>query len=383
MADNSNRASFSTPLSVVLIGCGRVAEKHLKAISKLKNLELKAVVDVNPESCKRLLGSVKGFANVKSYSDYKQAIDEIKPAIVSVTVPSGLHFQIAKYAMEHGSNLLLEKPMTMSVSEAREIYELSQKTGLKIAMGHIYRYLPIVGLVRQDIAEGKYGKVTHGTIYVRWGHGEDYYQSAAWRGTWKSDGGALMNQTIHAIDLLVWLMGSEPEEASAMIAQRLRNIEAEDLGMAVLRLENGAMAQIEGTTATIPSKHTAEFSVFCENGQLSMGLDSGKPHISVYGVKPAGKTKKMHGYYIRKQFKEGGLFSYKCALNPHLGIYKDLAESIIEDKNPIADAYAGFSSVDTLLGIYKSAKEGRPVKLPLEENFNSIDMTGFFDEKTC
>ena len=383
MADNSNRASFSTPLSVVLIGCGRVAEKHLKAISKLKNLELKAVVDVNPESCKRLLGSVKGFANVKSYSDYKQAIDEIKPAIVSVTVPSGLHFQIAKYAMEHGSNLLLEKPMTMSVSEAREIYELSQKTGLKIAMGHIYRYLPIVGLVRQDIAEGKYGKVTHGTIYVRWGHGEDYYQSAAWRGTWKSDGGALMNQTIHAIDLLVWLMGSEPEEASAMIAQRLRNIEAEDLGMAVLRLENGALAQIEGTTATIPSKHTAEFSVFCENGQLSMGLDSGKPHISVYGVKPDGKTKKMNGYYIRKQFKKGGLFSYKCALNPHLGIYKDLAESIIEDKNPIADAYAGFSSVDTLLGIYKSAKEGRPVKLPLEENFNSIDMTGFFDEKTC
>ena len=379
MAGDQTSTSFSTPLGVVLIGCGRVAEKHLKAISKLKGLELKAVVDVNPDSCKRLLNSVKGFKDVKQYSDYKQAIDEIKPAIVSVTVPSGLHFQIAKYAMEHGSNLLLEKPMTMSVSEAREIYEISKKTGLKIAMGHIYRYLPIVGLVRQDIAEGKYGKVTHGTIYVRWGHGEDYYQSAAWRGTWKSDGGALMNQTIHAIDLLVWLMGSEPEEATAMIAKRLRNIEAEDLGMAVLRLENGSLAQIEGTTATIPSKHTAEFSVFCENGQLSMGLDSGKPHISVFGVKPDGKTKKLNGYYIRKQFKEGGLFSYKCALNPHLGIYKDLSDSIIENKNPIADAYAGFSSVETLLGIYKSAKEGRPVKLPLEGDFNSIDMTGYFE----
>ena len=370
MADNSNMTSFKAPLGVVLIGCGRVAEKHLKAISKLKGLELKAVVDVNPDSCKRLLNSVKGFSGVKQYSDYKQAIDEIKPAIVSVTVPSGLHFQIAKYAMEHGSNLLLEKPMTMSVSEAREIYELSRKTGLKIAMGHIYRYLPIVGLVRQDIAEGKYGKVTHGTIYVRWGHGEDYYQSAAWRGTWKSDGGALMNQTIHAIDLLIWLMGSEPEEATSMIAKRIRNIEAEDLGMAVLRLENGALAQIEGTTATIPSKHTAEFSVFCENGQLSMG-------------KPDGKTKKMNGYYIRRQFKEGGLFSYKCALNPHLGIYKDLFDSIIDDTAPIADAYAGFSSVDTLLGIYKSAKEGRPVKLPLEEDFNSVDMSGFFDQNNC
>ena len=379
MAENTTANSTSGPLPVVLIGCGRVAEKHLKAISKLKGLELKAVVDVNPESAKRLLSSVKGLGNVKQYSDYKTAIDEIKPSIVSVTVPSGLHFQIAKYAMEHGSNLLLEKPMTMSVSEAREIFELSKKTGLKIAMGHIYRYLPIVGLVREDIAEGRYGKVTHGTIYVRWGHGEDYYSSAAWRGTWKSDGGALMNQTIHAIDLLVWLMGSEPEEAQAMIARRLRNIEAEDLGMAVLRLENGALAQIEGTTATIPSKHTAEFSVFCENGQLSMGLDSGKPHLNIFTVKPDGKLKKLNGYYIRKQFKEGGMFSYKCALNPHLGIYKDLHDSILEDKNPIADAYSGFSSVDTLLGIYKSAKEGRPVSLPLDDNFTSTDMTGFFN----
>ena len=379
MAENVQSASVSTPLSVIIIGCGRVAEKHLKAISKLKGLELKAVVDTNPESAKRLLGSVKGFAGTKVYNDYKVAIDEVKPSIVSVTVPSGLHYQIAKYAMEHGCNLLLEKPMTMSVAEAKEIFELSQKTGLKLAMGHIYRYLPVVGLVRQDIAEGKYGKVTHGTIYVRWGHGDDYYSSAAWRGTWKSDGGALMNQTIHAIDLLVWLMGSEPEEASAMISQRLRNIEAEDLGMAILRLENGALAQIEGTTATLPSKHTAEFSVFCENGQLSMGLDSGKPHIAVYTTKPNGKTKKLNSYYIRRQLKTGGLFSFKCALNPHLGIYKNLLDSIVEDKEPIADAYSGFSSVDTLLGIYKSAKEGRPVNLPLSENFNSTDMTGYFN----
>ena len=378
MAENST-TTVSSNLPVIIIGCGRVAEKHLKAISKLKGLELKAVVDVNEESAKRLLGSVKGFAGTKIYSDYKTAIDEVKPSIVSVTVPSGLHFQIAKYAMEHGCNLLLEKPMTMSVSEAREIFDLSQKTGLKIAMGHIYRYLPIVGLLKEDIASGKYGKVTHGSIYVRWGHGEDYYQSAAWRGTWKSDGGALMNQTIHAIDLLVWLMGSEPEEASAMIAQRIRNIEAEDLGMAVLRLENGSLAQIEGTTATIPSTHTAEFSVFCENAQLTMGLDSGKPHLNILSVKPNGKTKKLNGFYIRKQFKTGGLFSYKCALNPHLGIYKDLCESINENRNPIADAYSGFSSVDTLLGIYKSAKEGRPVSLPLTEDFNSTDMTGFFE----
>ena len=110
-----------------------------------------------------------------------------------------------------------------------------------------------------------------------------------------------------------------------------------------------------------------------------MGLDSGKPLLNILSVKPDGKTKKLNGYYIRKQFKKGGLFSYKCALNPHLGIYKDLFDSIVENKAPIADAYAGFSSVDTLLGIYKSAKEGRPVDLPLKDNFTSTDMTGFFN----
>ena len=238
---------------------------------------------------------------------------------------------------------------------------LHGKTGKKIAMGHIYRYFPIVGLVRDDIAKGVFGKVTHGNINVRWGHDESYYGSAAWRGTWKSDGGALMNQTIHAIDLLVWLMGSEPVSAEAMISQRLRNIEAEDLGMAVLRLENGALASVEGTTATFPSKHMADFTVFCEKGMISMGIDSNKPHIKIFSLDENGKVKKLNGKYIRRQFKEGGLFSYKCALNPHMGIYNDLYNAIVNDKQPVADAYAGYSSVDTMMGIYKSAKENRQV----------------------
>ena len=366
------------PLSVIIIGCGRVAVKHLKAISKIKGLKLAAVVDTNADSAKRLLSSVKGFSNTPVYSDYKEAIDKVHPDITSVTVPSGLHFQIASYAMEKGSNLLLEKPMTMSAGEARNIYDLAQKTGAKIAMGHIYRYFPIVGLVRDDIAKGVYGKVTHGNINVRWGHDEAYYGSAAWRGTWKSDGGALMNQTIHAIDLLVWLMGSEPVSAEAMISQRLRNIEAEDLGMAILQLENGSLASIEGTTATFPSKHMADFTVFCEKGMISMGIDANKPHISIFSLDEKGKTHKLNGKYIRRQLKEGGLFSFKCALNPHMGIYKDLYDAITNNKQPVADAYAGYSSVDTMMGIYKSAKEKRQIPLPLTEDFSTLDMTGYF-----
>ncbi|MBO4408228.1 MAG: Gfo/Idh/MocA family oxidoreductase [Clostridiales bacterium] len=361
-------------LKVIIIGCGRVSVKHLKAIETLKNLlTLKAVVDTNEDAAKKLIG---GRKDIKIYNDYTKAIDEIKPDIVAVTVPSGLHFRIADYAMDKGSNLLLEKPMTMNLSEAKSMWKKSTESGKKIAMGHIYRYLPLVSLIQRDISMGVYGKVTHGSIYVRWGHdNETYYDTAKWRGTWKSDGGALMNQSIHAIDLLLWLMGSEPARCQAMLARRVRRIEAEDTGLANIELENGALAQIEGTTATDPNDHRAAFSIFTEKAQFNISLIRGKPKLEIRDY----KGKKLNSRYIRRQFKEGGLFSFKCALNPHLGIYKDLVLSIKNNKQPIADAYSGLSSIDTLMGIYKSAKENRTVELPLKEDFGTEEMIGFFD----
>ena len=357
-------------LKVIIIGCGRVAAKHLKAINKNnKRAELAALVDVSEEAATRLSPGTRYF------KDYKEAITEIKPDIVAVTVPSGLHFEIAKFALENGCNLLLEKPMTMSSDESRQIYELSLKTDRKIAMGHIYRYFPIVGLVHDDIKAGKYGKVTHGTISVRWGHGDDYYGSAAWRGTWKSDGGALMNQTIHAIDLLVWLMNCKPVEAVSMISQRRAKIEAEDLGMAVLKMDNGALAAIEGTTCTSDKDKSAEFTVFCEKASITMGIRNKKPSLMIR----TAEGKKLNGYYVRQQISRKGFGSLLSALNPHTAIYSDLIDSIDNDRQPVADAYSGYTSVDNLMGIYKSAKTGTKVKLPLEENFSSVDMTGYFE----
>ena len=365
-------------LSVMIIGCGRVAAKHIKAIKKLSSdVELKALVDVSDKAPLKLLEVSKIPASeVKIFTDFKEAIDKIKPDIVAVTVPSGLHFQIADHALRHGCNLLLEKPMTMSSEESRKIFELSKECGKKIAMGHIYRYFPLVSILRNDIASGEFGKVLHGTIYVRWGHGEDYYSSASWRGTWKSDGGAMMNQTIHAIDLLVWLMGSKPIEAEAMLSQRLRNIEAEDLGMAILRMEDGSLASIEGTTATSDKEHSAMFNVLCENGQVSLGLKKGIPSLHI--VKN-GKNRNMH--YVIEHIKTYGISSLLNALNPHTGIYADFIGAIKdESRQPLADALSGYSSVDTLMGIYKSAKLKASVVLPLEEDFSSVDMEGFFNK---
>lgn len=367
-------------LKVMIIGCGRVSAKHLKAIKKLSDkCELKALVDVVPGAPEKLLSLSKFPAEgVSFYSDYEKAIEELKPDIVAITVPSGLHCKIAEFALNHGCHILLEKPMTMSSAESKYIYDVALKNNRKIAMGHIYRYFPLVSLLQKDISSGVFGKVTHGTIYVRWGHGDDYYNSAAWRGTWKADGGAMMNQTIHAIDLLVWLMGSTPVEAQAMLAQRLRKIEAEDLGMATLRMSDGSLASIEGTTATSEKEHSAMFSVFCENGSISLGLHKGMPKLNIRD----GRGKKLNGKYIRRQLKSGGISSMLNALNPHTGIYADFIDAIENDRAPIADGISGYSSVDTLMGIYKSALLKHPVALPLEENFASENMIGFF-EKSC
>ena len=367
---------------VIIIGCGRVAAKHIKAICKLKDhLELAALVDVSEDAPKKLLEGSKLTSEAKEkvriFKDYKEAIDTVKPDIVAVTVPSGLHYQIAEYGLSNGCNLLLEKPMTMSSEESRLIYELSRKTGNKIAMGHIYRYFPLVKYLREDIVNGSFGKITHGTIFVRWGHGEDYYKSAAWRGTWRSDGGAMMNQTIHAIDLLVWLMGTKPVSATAMLSQRLRDIEAEDLGMAVLKMDDGSLASIEGTTATSDKDHAAMFSIFTEDGTISLGLRKGKPKLD---IRYKGKSRNMH--YIMKQIREEGIGSMLNALNPHTGIYDDFVKAIDEGRQPLADALSGYTSVDTLLGIYRSAKEKREIPLPLKEPFASSDMTGFFEKNS-
>ena len=380
--------SAKTPcstLSYALIGCGRVSVKHLKAVLKKDSgLSLTAIVDSNPDAPGNLLRAAglsenaakKLLVNVKLYTDYQEMLGEEKPEVVAITVPSGLHYRIAKAAILSGAHILLEKPMTMRSSEARELYELSESTGRKIAMGHIYRYFPIVGSLKKDIASGVFGTISHGSVVVRWGHDQAYYDQAAWRGTWKSDGGALMNQTVHALDLLCWLMNGTAVSANAMLARRFHNMEAEDVALGMLTLDNQTLCHVEGTTNTSIHDHEASFFINGSKGTLRVGLRKGKPFFDIRDAD--GRRKNF--YYLRKDLKEKGLGGLLALLNPHTGIYKDLVEAIHENRNPIADAKSGYTSVDMVLAMYESAKEKRVIALPLTTDFSSDEMTGYFSE---
>lgn len=370
-------------LSVSLIGCGRVSVKHIRAIMKLSDrFQLCALVDADTNAPQRLLSECgithakmdKLFPDLHIYSNYEDMLIHEKPDIVSITVPSGLHYEMARAAIRAGSHLLLEKPMTMKSSEAQDLLKQSESAGIQIAMGHIYRYFPLIGLIHDDIRKGVFGKISHGTVSVRWGHNQNYYDQASWRGTWKNDGGAIMNQTIHALDLICWLMNSQPISAVGHLARRFRNIESEDVGLAILSLQNGTLCQVEGTTATSPKSHEASFFINGDKGSIHLGIRRGIPFFHIRNE----KNRNLFFHYLIREIRSKGISSLLSATNPHMAIYEDLHDAIIHFRSPISDAKSGQLSVDTALAIYRSALEKHPVHIPLNTDFSTDEMTGFF-----
>ena len=233
-------------MKYALIGCGRIATNHMKAAINNK-LEIVAVCDVLSEKMEALLAKhdLQADTSIKRYEDYKQMVAE-KPDLVSIATESGIHAEIALYCIEQGINLIIEKPMAMSIEDADKIISLSEKKGVKVSACHQNRFNVAIQKLRKAVEAGRFGKLSHGSIHVRWNRDHGYYDQASWRGTWEQDGGALMNQCIHGIDLLRWMMGDEIDEIYGATRQQFHDyLEAEDVGMAVVKFKNGAIGTIE------------------------------------------------------------------------------------------------------------------------------------------
>ena len=185
-----------------------------------------------------------------------------------------------------------------------------------------------------------------------------------------------MNQSVHALDLMLYLMGGNVLSVNSMLGKQLHEMQAEDIAMGIMKFDNGAFCTIEGTTNTSPDVPFASFSIQCTNGSILAGIRKGKPFFDIRDE----NDKKINGRYIRKLIKttrkESGLLSLKKFANPHSGILKDLAECIINDRTPRADGVSGKRSLELVLGMYKSAKEKREVSLPLDY-FSTDDMESF------
>ena len=184
-------------MKYALIGCGRIAVNHIKAFRN-NELELVALCDLSLDHIAVLLEKTEFKTDAPRYTDYKKMIDE-HPEIelVAIATDSGVHAEIALYCIDNGINVIVEKPMAMSMQDATEMIKHSEEKGVKMAVCHQNRFNVAVQEMRKAVEKGRLGKLSHGSINVRWNRNKAYYEQAPWRGKWASDGGSLMNQCIH------------------------------------------------------------------------------------------------------------------------------------------------------------------------------------------
>lgn len=357
-------------MKYALIGCGRISTNHIKAAVNNK-LDIAAVCDILPEAMETLLAKhgLEKDTSIARYTDYIKMLEEVKPTLVSIATESGIHAEIALACIDRGIHVIIEKPMAMSIADADEIIRRSQAKGVKVCACHQNRFNVAVQKTRQALESGRFGRLSHGSIHVRWNRDRNYYDQAPWRGTWAQDGGCLMNQCIHGIDLLRWMFGDEVDEVYGTTRRQFHDyLEAEDVGVAVVKFKNGAVATIEGTTNVYPKNLEETLYLFGENGTVKIGGTSTN-NIDVWDF--ADETE---ADAVNKDLKEVTSNVYG---NGHTSLFADMINAIEYDRKPYVDAYAGRNALEMVLAIYKSQKTGMPVKLPLTD-FAGIDMKGEF-----
>lgn len=358
-------------MKYALIGCGRIAVNHIKAALNNK-FDIVAVCDVLPEKMELLLEKyeLQNDPSIARYIDYKEILNKHPEVdLIAIATESGEHAKIALDCIDAKKNVVIEKPIAMSMSDANEIVNRAKEKGVKVSACHQNRFNVAVQKTRAALEAGRFGEMSHGSIHVRWNRDRNYYEQASWRGTWAQDGGCLMNQCIHGIDLLRWMMG-EPVEVFAQTRQRFHNyLEAEDVGMACVKFADGSLATIEGTTNVYPKNLEECLYLFGEKGTVKIGGTSTND-IDVWDFSDETEDDQQN-----KGLKEQTSNVYG---NGHTALYSDMEQAILNDRDPYLDAVAGRNALEMVLAIYKSQKTGLPVKLPLED-FASVEMSGEFE----
>jgi predicted dehydrogenase len=334
-----------------IIGCGVIAPNHAKGIVNTPGARLVAVADIVEE---KAINFARKY-NCDWYTDYKEMLDRPDIDIVNICTPSGLHSEMAIEAMKRGKNVITEKPMAITLEQADAMIESSKKYNRKLACIFQRRTQPVFKRIKEVVSEGAIGKLLLGDAYMKYFRSQAYYDSGDWRGTWALDGGgALMNQGIHCIDLVQWIMG-DVGAVFAYTRTLARKIEVEDTAVAVLEYKNGAIGVIEGTTSVVPGfDHRLEFH----------GVDGS---ILVEGERIT--RWEVPGIQLET---ESNVNVGSTASNPqaiefigHQLLIQDMIEAIINNREPLIPGEEGKKALKVILAIYKSSKEKKEVYLDM------------------
>ena len=348
-------------LRVALYGCGRISKRHADILESdaIEGIELIAACDTNQTK----LNDFNAQYNVDCFLDIDELIAKCVPDIISILTPSGLHSEHVISLAPKVRNLIVEKPMALTLSDADQMIAACDNHGCRLFVVKQNRFNVPVQKVHQALLAGRFGKVVMGTVRVRWCRKQSYYDQDAWRGTWLLDGGVLANQASHHVDLLQWMLG-EVESVMAMSRTALVDIETEDTAVVILRFSSGALGVIEATTATRPMDLEGSLSILGEQGSAVIG---------------GFAVNQMLTWQFTEQQPEDNEVLDRFSVNPpnvygfgHLEFYRHVLDCIFNGNKQLVDGLEGRKSLELINAIYESIETGREVFLRFKPKHNKL-----------
>lgn len=345
-----------------IIGCGMIARFHAKAIADIRGARVAACYGRTLGSAEKLAAEV----GCVPYDDLDKMLADPAVDVVTICTPSGAHLEPAVRAAKAGKHVIIEKPLEITLSRCDAIIKACDEAGVVLSTIFPSRFHESSRLMKEAVEGGRFGRLTVGDAYVKWFRTQQYYDSGAWRGTWKLDGGgALMNQAIHSIDLLAWLMGPVAELSARTATLAHERIEVEDVAMATLQFANGALGVIEATTAAYPGA-LKRIEIHGSEGSAVLEEES----LKTWSFLKAHKRDQAIAERMAGRTKTGGGASDPSAIGHHAHMlqFKDVLDAIKKGRQPLINGPEGRRSVEIILAIYKAAETGKSIRLPLNSD---------------
>jgi predicted dehydrogenase len=369
-----------TPLAVALVGCGIIGLNHAKAIGLHPDAVIVALVDEIPQAARALADSIEeaGSARPAEFTTLSGALVSVSVDLVVVCTPSGQHVQLAQEAIAAGKHVLIEKPLDVTVPRAKRIAALAAEAeadGLVVSVISQHRFDPASVVIADAIESDGFGRVTSAVASVAWWRSQEYYDSGQWRGTWELDGGgAVMNQGVHTVDLLLWFLG-RPVEIQAHTALLAHGrVEVEDVAVATVRFESGALAVLHATTAAFPGLsvrlqvHGSRGSAIIEDDQLEF--------FHVAGDDSGSVANQAAGVVAPSELRGGERDPDRFAIG-HLRQYEDVVAAIREGRPPRVRVDDALLALAVVRSLYLSSTLGRSVSLAevLDGSLDDVTVT--------
>jgi predicted dehydrogenase len=345
-----------------VVGCGSIHGTHCDALKEIEGATLTAVYDIVPERAKASAEKY-GVIAAKSLNDLFKRVDAI-----CVCVPSGLHSTIAIKAAKAGKHVISEKPIDVTYAHAKAMVDACRANKVKLGVISQHRFARDMQRLKEATQGGEFGRVIQGDAYIKWYRTQAYYDSGDWRGTWKLDGGGcLMNQGVHYVDMLQWVMGGV-KSVQAQVRTSTHKIEVEDMVVAMLEFKNGAIGVLEASTSAYPGMserleiHGAFGSAVIEGDHNRLWkVDPNAPiDPSPYGNGVTKQPTPKEELMGEKSQEEGSGAADPTAIwgGQHRMQIEDFTHAILDDRDPFITGEMAIEPLKIILAIYKSGKRG-------------------------